>query len=138
MTCTLVRPAQLLYNLSLSLSLSLFHFDQVKVIHNKMSKRMELLPFKRSNLDGTSAQEQIPGLVVYDADAGKVTVKHRYYVFDQANFAEFVPATASEVKLVVQVLHVGHCKEQMVDPSAASPSQVTASWNRAEIKKVQP
>jgi hypothetical protein len=101
-----------------------------------MAKRMELLPFKRENLNLTTIQ--LPGLVVYDADATRVTGKHRFYVFDQANWDQFVPSDADGLKLVVQVTHVCMSKEQILDPAAVSPANPTESWNRVIIAKIQP
>lgn len=99
-----------------------------------MSK--QLLPYKKAKLDLTT--ETINDkLVVYDADAGLTTLKHRFYVFDREDFDKHVSPDAAQLNIVVQVTGVYHCKEQVTNPDHPAPSQVMASWNKVTIVKIQ-
>lgn len=94
----------------------------------------QLLPFKRAKLD-QSAQD-IPGMVVYDADAGLSSVKHRYYVFDKTDFANHIGDDKDTANIVVQVVKQCHSKEHVTDEAAPTPSPVQ-SWTKVTIVKLQ-
>jgi hypothetical protein len=97
--------------------------------------RKELVPFKRAALDATDAADGIPGCIVLNVDALKTTNKPRYYVFDPANFNEFVPADATELNLVVQVISVKGSKDELV--SDLPQKEIGgAAWTKATILKL--
>ena len=99
-----------------------------------MSK--QLVPFKKAKLDQTT--ETIDGMVVYDVDAGSATLKHRYYVFDKADFDNFVKPDAETANIVVQVQKTGGCKEQMTNFDLPNPSgSMMATWTKVSIVKLQ-
>ena len=63
----------------------------------------------------------MPGLIVYNADAGRRVSKPRYYIFEVSNFREFIKSSA-DTTVAVQVQKVARSMAQIMDPAAPEPS----------------
>lgn len=101
-----------------------------------MAKRLELLPFKKVNLDATT--EKIDNMVVYNADATKLNVasgKQRFYVFDETDFKTFQLDQKDSANVVVQVTKVALSKDHLLGGDA--PASQQGSWNKVTIAKLQ-
>jgi hypothetical protein len=79
--------------------------------------------------------EEFPGLLLFNPDAGRNVSKKRYYVFDKENYAETVKDQA-ECVVTCEVVKTYMSLEQVKNPEAPPPSSGIVSCTKVKIIEV--